>query len=182
MPILTPSAPSIIPPTKSALGAPVKDAANRARYDTAKSQDAQIWGTAGEALSSIQRQLDQIYGILQQPVPQSNPVQIVNTAGALVAEIGDFVDPTNNQGYEGVWANNLWIGGSGPATAPFFSNGSVVAIGNGGQLQILDPYGNVAAWLGSQVEASQNVTGAVGSGGLIELTVTAHGYRTGDWV
>lgn len=183
MPVTTTTAPSILSTTgRSSLGVPVKEAANRMRYNTQNSPDAAIWSTAGEAFGSVQRQLDQLYTALQQPLSQTNPVQVVDSNGNLIAEMGDFVDASNNVAYEGIWGTNLWIGGKGPATAQFFSNGKIVAIGQNGQVYVLDPYGNVGAWLGTQSEASQNVSGAVAATGKIRLTVTAHGYRNGDWV
>jgi hypothetical protein len=93
------------------------------------------------------------------------------------------VDPQTNAGFSGIWGNNLFIGGKGPSSAPLYSNGNQVVLGQNGQVYVLDPYANVGAWLGTETEAPRTVSGAVNDGsGQVQLTVTAHPYRNGDWV
>ena len=180
MPISSPSSPSILPSGQSSAGS-VKLAAQGLRRVTGDA--AALWATAGEALSEVQRQIDGIVRALQAPLPQANPLQITAADGSLIAEIGTLLDPQTNVSYSGIWANNVFIGGLGPGSALFYSNGHEVVLGQNGQVYVLDPYGNVGAWLGTQSEATKNVTGAVNAGtGEIKLTVVAHGYRNGDWV
>ena len=180
MPISSPSAPSIIPAQDTSAGNVKRLAAQLSKVG---GKDGQAWSYAGDAVANLQRQTDHLTRALQQPVPIPNPLQITAADGSLIAQIGSIVDPTTNTGYSGIWGNNLYVGGQGPSTAPFFSlsNGEVV-VGQNGQVNVLDPYGNVGAWLGTQTEAPRNITGAVANFGEVELTVTGHPYRNGDWV
>ena len=180
MPISSPSSPSLIPQNQASAGS-VKSAA--AQIGKIGGDDASAWAATSAALTSIQRQLDQHQHALQQAIPIPNPLQITAPDGSLIAEIGNIVDPNTNVSYSGIWGNNLFIGGGGPGNAPLYSNGKQVVLGHNGQVYILDPYANVGAWLGTQSEAPQNVTGSANDGfAQVQLTVTAHGYRNGDWV
>ena len=180
MPISSPSSPSLIPQNQASAGS-VKSAA--AQIGKIGGDDASAWAATSAALTSIQRQLDQHQHALQQAIPIPNPLQITAPDGSLIAEIGNIVDPNTNVSYSGIWGNNLFIGGGGPGNAPLYSNGNQVVLGHNGQVYILDPYANVGAWLGTQSEAPQNVTGSANDGfAQVQLTVTAHGYRNGDWV
>jgi hypothetical protein len=83
----------------------------------------------------------------------------------------------------GMWADNLWVGGTGPATAPLFSNGTAVIIGQNGSVSLRNTRGTEKGFLGISAEAPKTVTGAANNGaGLIRLTVATHGYETGDTV
>ena len=182
MPISSPSNTSLVPATQSTPGT-IKDVANQFRQ--AKSPDAQLWYIAGDQFTNLQRQVDGVWRVLQKALPVPDPLQITAADGSLIAQIGNIIDAVTNQNFPGIWADNLYVGGSNgsPSSAPFFSDGTRVVVGKNGQVFILDPYGNVGAWMGTQSEATQNVTGAANNGsGVIRLTVTAHGYRSGDWV
>ena len=181
MPTQSTSAQSLVPPNQQSPGS-VRALANAFIYNTSQSQDSDLWAANGSALQNVQQQLDQIWSALQGALPVPDPLQVVSPSGVLIATIGDIVDPTNNTAYQGIWGNNLYIGGAGPASAQLFANGQIVAIGQNGQVYVIDPYGDIGAWLGTQSESPQAVTGAVNSAGLIELTVTAHGYVNGDEV
>ena len=127
---------------------------------------------------SFQTQIDAIKNALAQPLPPLTDLSIVDAQGNQIAWIGVRQD---SQVYLGAWFQNLYVGGDGPATAPFFSDGEKVVIGQNGQVFVLDPYGNVGAWLGTQSEVARAVTGAANNGaGLIRLTVANHHYSTGD--
>lgn len=134
MPVSAPNPPSQIAPTKSTLGAVVKDSANKLRYDAPKTADAQtyakMFGSTADALGTLQKELDQIVNQLQTPLPQADEIQISDSTGNLVVDIGDFVDLTDNIAYNGIWAKNMWIGGSGPATAAIVADSSGVTINN----------------------------------------------------
>jgi hypothetical protein len=57
-----------------------------------------------------------------------------------------------------------------------------VQVGQNGWIDVLDPFSESAAWIGTQADRLA-VTGAVNNGsGLIRLTVTAHTLATGDSV
>lgn len=236
MPTLTPSSVSILPANQQS-GGSLKEKAQALGRNSQHSDDASLWAVAGDALSNAQSQIDQIVNALRKPIPTPQVYQITDPSGALVAEIGNLTG-TNNKAYPGIWGKNLYVGGTGPDTAPFFANGSeviigqngivevldgsgnivaemgaglvgggssgiwgkniyvggtgpataplfsngqIVAIGQNGQVFILDPYGAVGAWLGTQSETAKNVTGAITNGsGAIRLTVVAHGWVTGD--
>jgi hypothetical protein len=69
-----------------------------------------------------------------------------------------------------------------PAQALFNAANGRVTIGQNGIVEILDPFGSDAAWIGAQADTLP-VTGAANNGsGLIRLTVTAHTLTTGDIV
>lgn len=177
MPVITPSSVSILPANQQS-GGSLKNAAQG--MNNAQSDDAALWSTAGGAFVLAQSQIDHICNALRKPVPLPDPIQITDPSGNLIAEIGSLTG-TNNQAYPGIWGRNLYVGGTGPDTAPFFANGQDVVIGQNGQVFVLDPYGDVGAWLGTESEAPKNISGAANNGvGLIRITLTAHGYVSGD--
>lgn len=236
MPVINQSTVSIIPPNQPS-GGSLKEKSAAFRYNSQKSPDAALWSTAADAFSSAQSQIDHIMNALRAPLPQPQVIQITDPSGVLIAQIGNMTG-SNNVAYPGIWANNLYVGGKGPDTAPFFANGTEVvigqngrvfvldgagnpvaevgagllggslsgiwakdiwiggagpstatlfsdgvkvAIGENGQVFVLDPYAAIGAWLGTQSEAAKTVTGAINNGtGAIRLTVTAHGWITGD--
>jgi hypothetical protein len=137
--------------------------------------------TVADALDQTQAALDQIFATLTSPLPAPQQFGITDQSGALIAWIGNRL--VGSQQFLGGWFKQLYVGGGSPATAPFFADTSGrVVVGQNGQVFVLDAYGNTGAWLGTQSEGSQNVSGAVAATGAIRLTVTGHGYRNGDWV
>lgn len=133
---------------------------------------------AANGLNSLQRQVDVLVNALKL-TPAVQDFRVVDPNGALIGWLGSEV--VAGASYEGAWFKNLYVGGSDATTAPFFSDGTQVAIGKNGQVFVLDPFGNIGAWLGTQSETAKAVTGAVENGsGAIRLTVTAHGWVTGD--
>ena len=108
----------------------IRNTANALKYSSGKSADASLWSTTGDALTQLQGMIDHIWSALQQNIPIPNPFQIFSPSGALIAEIGDMVDPSNNTAYEGIWVNNLYVGGSGPATAEMIVTPAGITINN----------------------------------------------------
>ena len=114
--------------------------------------------------------------------PKIDSLTLQNAAGQTVASVGDM-------SFDGVPATNYFseihvgnpLGTNDPKMALFNANkdGSVV-IGQNGYFDVLDPFGNAAAWLGTQNDTLP-VTGAVDNGaGLIRLTVVGHTLATGN--
>lgn len=114
--------------------------------------------------------------------PGISQILLTNQAGQVTAAFGPVT-------FEGVQYTNflseIHVGDPllthDPTKALFNANldGSVT-VGENGWLEVLDPFGNDAAWIGTQFE-TLNVTGAVDNGaGLIRLTVTAHTLITGN--
>lgn len=131
MPQLTPSTVSILPPNQTS-GGSLKEKAVSLRYNTHGSPDAQLWSTAGEAFSNAQSQIDNIVNALRSPLPQPQVIQITNPKGVLIAQIGNIVG-ANNVAYPGIWAQDVYIGGTGPDTAVIVANSNGVVI-NGAEI------------------------------------------------
>ena len=130
MPTTTSGTQSLLPPTQQSPGN-VRPAAQQFKVGTATaSQDSSLWSKLGDALQSVQSQLDIHQTALQSPILTPDPIQVVSPTGALIAVIGDMVDPSNNQAYQGIWANNLYIGGTGPASAEIVVIPSGITINN----------------------------------------------------
>ena len=179
MPVSNPNAQTILPPTQSS-GGSLKQIANNFRYNTGGNKDAALWSSVGDALSNAQSQIDHIGNALRSPLPQAQVIQITDPSGNLIAEIGNLLG-TNNQAYQGLWGKNLYVGGSGPDTAPFF----VDSRGSGSQVFVVDQFSNIAAWLGNQTELPKAVVDVtscvvVPYTGFCQVEVTAHGYVNGD--
>jgi hypothetical protein len=177
MPITPPQPVTIIPPGQANPGN-VKAAASQLRKTPG--QYAAIWAAIGDALANLQRQSDHAYSALQSPLPFPNPLQITAADGSLIAVIGSIIDPATNAAFSGIWTNHLWVGGGGPASAPFFVSGSQVFIGQNGQVFILDAAGNVVGWFGvSQDSPALAVTLATNASPSV-LTVPGNTYVAGD--
>lgn len=70
------------------------------------------------ALAALQIEVDAIVQALRQDFFINDPIQITGPTGALLAQLGSMVDPSNNQSYQGIWTSaSIFVGGSGPATA-----------------------------------------------------------------
>ena len=145
MPIGTTQNNSVVSTAQQSPGS-IRTIALNLKNAAGRSQDAALWSSNGDALSSVQSQLDHLWNALKQNLPITNPVQVFSPSGSLVAEIGDFLDPSNNTSYEGIWANNLYAGGTGPASAEFIvtpsgitiTNVKITETGPGGTI-VLDP-------------------------------------------
>lgn len=135
-------------------------------------------------LQNVQKTVNTLHQNLQQSPPVSQ-IQLSNSAGQLVASLGQFqfqgVNWTN-------WLSELHCGSplncntpSDPNNAIFNANtdGSV-SIGNSGWIDVHDPFSGNAAWIGTQFD-SLVIENAVNNGsGLIRLTVKNHTLATGN--
>ena len=144
----------------------------------AVSTRAPNWSSmAANALVKIQDAVNLIQ--TAQRKAQSNTISellITNRTGKLIGWIGD------RPPYFGAWFQQIYIGATGPDTAPFFANvdGDVV-IGKNGSLALQDGGGNEVGWLGVQADAPKTVTGATNATPIV-MSVAAHGYEEGDTV
>ena len=140
------------------------------------------FGALAKDLEGLAKGVNSVQQAVATTPPTIDSLTLQNPAGQTVASVGDME-------FNGVPATNYFaelhvgnpLGTNNPKMALFNANkdGSVV-IGQNGYLDVLDPFGNPAAWLGTQNDTLP-VTGAVDNGsGLIRLTVTGHTLITGN--
>ena len=90
---------------------------------------------------------------------------------------------TSTLQFAGGWRRDFAIGGTGFTDAPFFSKHGVVIIGKNGSVSLQDSFQVQKGYIGvTTPEAPKTVTGTADNGGLVRLTVTAHGFENGDTV
>lgn len=138
--------------------------------------------------SQLATDLDNITGQINTIVtlgkiaPKISQFVLTNAAGQVIAAVG----PVTYQGvpyvnyFSEIHAGNP-LGTRNPAEALFNANtdGSVT-IGQHGWLDVHDPYGGSAAWLGTRNDVLA-ITGAANNGsGLIRLLVVGHNFVTGN--
>lgn len=139
-----------------------------------------------EFASGVQSSLNQVHTALRQNAPAvQDPIIVTDSGGNVLAALGTYSTPSGAL-FPGVFAMQLAAGDQyltgDPVNAILSVNPTTgqVTIGNAGYVNVLDPYGSSAAWIGNQFD-TLTVTGAVDNGsGLIRLTVTAHTLATGD--
>jgi hypothetical protein len=155
----------------------------RKAKDTAQSALQPALEGAAKAFEDVSSSLTAIHAVLRQTTPQLQNFVVTDATGKTLAALGDFT-------YNGVVTPNYFseihvgdpLNTGNPAMALFNAAGGRVTIGQNGIVEILDPFGNDAAWIGAQADTLP-VTGAANNGsGLIRLTVTAHTLATGDVV
>lgn len=132
-------------------------------------------------IEGLAQTVNALHTAAQNP-PSISQILLTNQQGQVTAAFG----PVTYQGVQ--YLNFLSEAHFGdpllthdPTKALFNANldGSVT-IGENGWLEVLDPFGKDAAWIGTQFE-TLTVTGAVNNGaGLIRLTVTEHPLATGN--
>ena len=130
-----------------------------------------------DALDKIQAAVNVVQNVLRRSQSNSiNELLITDRNGALIGWIGSRAP------YFGAWFKQLYVGATGPDTAPFFADQSGdVIIGKNGSLAIQDGGGNEVGWLGVQADAPKNITGATNATPVV-VTINAHGYEDGDTV
>lgn len=106
------------------------------------------------------------------------------TTGRVIASLGEY--EKNGIQTSGGYFSELYAGDpygdSDPANAILkVTRDGKVQVGQNGWLDVLDPYSESAAWIGTQFDTLP-VTGASSASGLIRLTVAAHTLATGDVV
>jgi hypothetical protein len=142
--------------------------------------------SVAKALERHDASLTQLHQAAREDTTVRDKILIEDSTGKAIAAIGTFVFRGT-----GVSATNYFseihvgdpLNTGNPALALFNANtdGSVT-IGQNGWLDVLDPYGADAAWIGTQFDTLA-VTGAANNGsGLIRITVVGHPLATGDIV
>ena len=151
------------------------------RLRTSRLPDAQA---ISQALENLQANCNGMRRALKNP-GQVEQIVVRDPSGRIIAALGEF--EVNGVQYDGGVFAELYAGFlygiTDPAKAIFrvLPTGQV-EIGQNGWVDVLDPFGGFAAWIGTQYDTLP-VTGAVNNGsGLIRLTVTAHTLLTGDVV
>lgn len=150
-----------------------------AKRQVAPMVSAAFESTAG-ALQNLKTSLDEVHSALRTS-PSVEQFLVTDNAGRVIAALGDFE-------YNGVVVANYFseihvgdpLNTGNPAQALFNAAGNKVTIGQNGIVQILDPFGQQAAWLGTAADVVL-VQGAADNGsGLIRLTANGHTLLTGD--
>ncbi len=135
------------------------------------------------ALENLQAGVTQLNAVLRQQAPAVQDIIVRDITGRIIAAIGEF--ETNGVQTSGGMFAELYAGFpysiSDPAQAIFsVTPDGAVRVGQSGWVDVLDPFGRDAAWIGTQYDTLP-VTGAADNGsGLIRLTVTGHTLATGD--
>lgn len=134
-----------------------------------------------QAFYRIQNSIDSLTVALKQSTEVTDIQVTDDETGELIAWFGSKV--VNGVRYTN-FLKEVWIGGpSDPTEALIYTDDEGhVFIGRNGSVSVLDPFGDFAAWLGTQYDTLP-VTGATDSGsGLIRLEVIGHTLATGDVV
>jgi hypothetical protein len=134
-----------------------------------------------EYLSQAQ---DMFARALQQSPELDDFIVTEESTGRVLAALGQY--EKSGIVYSGGYFGELYAGDpygtSDPANAILsVTTDGKVQVGRAGWIDVLDPFDDSAAWIGTQADRLA-VTGAVSNGGLIRLTVTAHTLATGDSV
>jgi hypothetical protein len=144
-------------------------------------QVATAFEAGAAAFSNVQGSLNKLWSTLQQNTQSVQQFLVTDNTGKVLAALGDFE-------YNGVVTPNYFseihvgdpLNTGDPSQALFNAANGKVTIGQNGAIDVLDPFGGDAAWIGAQAD-TEPVTGAVDNGsGLIRLTITSHTYSTGD--
>lgn len=138
----------------------------------------------GQALLTLQKSLDDIHRILRQNPPVLKDLTVDGRDGRPVVRLGDL-QTADGRIFYGAQVDALYAGDplntGDPAQAVFsVTPDGHVQIGAGGWMDVLDPFGADAAWLGAQFDTLPVTNSANNGAGLIRLTVTGHTLLTGD--
>ena len=98
------------------------------------------FGQTGEAITSLQTQIDTVTKALRQQLPFPDTISVTDPNGNPIAWFGYQVD--GNVTYEGIWAAYAYFGGTSPANANItitpaaitFNGAFLQLIGTGGQI------------------------------------------------
>jgi hypothetical protein len=146
-------------------------------------QVATAFEAVAVAVTNLQNSDNDLHSTLRNAKPSVEQILVTDKAGRVIAALGDFE-------YQGVVTPNYFseihvgdpLNTGNPAQALFNAVGNRVTVGQNGIMEVLDPFGNDAAWIGAQADTLP-ITGAANNGaGLIRLTVTGHTLATGDTV
>jgi hypothetical protein len=160
--------------TTQATALDVRPDANRVQFARTM---ADVQAQTSIALNKIQGAINYLENLLRQA--NSNQFEnlfITGPGGAVIGWIGTY------QGYQGAWFKQLYVGATGPDTAPFFADvdGNVI-IGKNGSISIQDQNEDEVGFIGVETEAQKVITAATNATPPV-ITINAHGYNNGDTV
>ncbi|HWQ57129.1 MAG TPA: hypothetical protein VN442_25810, partial [Bryobacteraceae bacterium] len=117
---------------------------------------------AAEVIGALANEVNYIGNALRSPAPSLEDITVTAPDGRPIARIGSWVD--GDQLRSGFWSREFYQAGDGPDTAVLYSDedGQLI-IGKNGSARVLDPFGQSAAWLGTEWDAL-DVTGAADNG------------------
>jgi hypothetical protein len=130
-----------------------------------------------EALRSLKNWAHFIEAQLTNEMDNRFPeILVLGEGGQLIGWIGA------RDGYNGGYFSQLYVGGSDPSNAPFFTdvNGNLT-IGQNGSVTIRDASATRVGFLGVETEATKAVI-SISNATPPVVNVVAHGYVTGDSV
>lgn len=171
---------TVTPLVPAGAGSPLQ-VASASNLRSSKILGAGLGSQLATDLDNITGQINSIITLGKVP-PTITQFVLTNAAGQVIAAVG----PVTYQGvpyvnyFSEIHAGNP-LGTRNPAQALFNANtdGSVT-IGQHGWLDVHDPYGGNAAWIGTRKDTLA-VTGAANNGsGLIRLLVVGHNFVTGN--
>lgn len=137
-----------------------------------------------KGFENLSAAVQQLLNASRQNTPEITEFVVTDPIRGVIASLGEY--EKNGIKTSGGYFSELYAGdpygNSDPADAIFkVTPDGKVQVGENGWLDVLDPYAESAAWIGTQFDTLP-VTGAMSSGGLVRLTVTAHTLATGDAV
>jgi hypothetical protein len=167
-------------PSKTPYGPGIGSAARAVRQWTLPGVEE-----VAKGFEALLNRVDSLDKTLRNAAPSVTQILVTDAAGQVIAALGDLI-------YQGESYTNYFseihagdpLMTRDPADAVFNANADgSVTVGENGWLDVLDPYGADAAWIGTQFDV-QDVVGATASPTtpLIRLEITGHTLATGDVV
>ena len=131
---------------------------------------------------SLQQQIDMIMKTLRQPLPMAASFGVTDSTGKQIVWVGFQV--IGSQNFEGLWAGQLYVGGTDASNAPFFANSTgQVIIGQNGSVSVQNQAGTEVGFIGYRQEANvYNISTITNASPPVVTTTAPHGYTTGDTV
>lgn len=106
------------------------------------------------------------------------------TLTVVTAPTGSGTGGTLERVYAGGHFRSIYLGGADASESPLFSTpAGQLIIGRNGSIILQDSFKDQKGYIGvTAPESAKGVSGTANNGGIVRLTVTAHGYESGDTV